>query len=237
MENHFTSDWWNKKQKRLREIIKKRESFPEAIALIKALHGHTHTQAVYPTQKDSALCALLHDFSPPLKAIMPKKSDVTIAWNLWHITRIEDIVTSILILEQSSLLTTEIMQALEIPFYDTGNAWNDAEIILFSDKVNFEALIDYRNNVGLRTKEMLGTLSFEMLSRKVSPVALAHVLQEGGVTSAEDSIWLLDFWGKKDIAGLLLMPITRHQRGHLYDALRLKEQIPKQKYIYLQPER
>jgi hypothetical protein len=35
--------------------------------------------------------------------------------------------------------------------------------------------------------------------------------------------WLLDFWGKKNILGLIMIPITRHQTLHLNDCFNIKE--------------
>jgi hypothetical protein len=47
-------------------------------------------------------------------------------------------------------------------------------------------------------------------------------MEEGVLTRQDDSIWLLDFWGKKTVAGLLQMPITRHQIVHINDCFKLK---------------
>ncbi|EQE04021.1 hypothetical protein [Clostridioides difficile] len=49
---------------------------------------------------------------------------------------------------------------------------------------------------------------------------------------AEDSIWLLDFWGNKDIAGILLMPPTRHVILHLNDCCKWKEYFHTKKKFY-----
>ena len=54
-----------------------------------------------------------------------------------------------------------------------------------------------------------------------------------GVTRQEESFWLLDFWGKKDVAGLLLMPPTRHVMLHLNDCFRWKEEIRTKKKFFL----
>lgn len=53
-------------------------------------------------------------------------------------------------------------------------------------------------------------LSANEMKRTVFLHGLESVKHAGGVTSDENSLWLLDFWGKKDVAGLLLMPPTRH---------------------------
>jgi hypothetical protein len=39
---------------------------------------------------------------------------------------------------------------------------------------------------------------------------------------AEGAGYLLDYWGKQKVAGLLLMPATRHLMVHLNEAVRLK---------------
>jgi hypothetical protein len=48
-------------------------------------------------------------------------------------------------------------------------------------------------------------------------------MENGSLLQHEKSIWLLDFWGKKDILGLIMMPITRHQTFHLDDCFKIKE--------------
>ena len=63
------------------------------------------------------------------------------------------------------------------------------------------------------------------MKRKVSVQALETIKKVGGVTNHENSVWLLDFWGKKDVAGLLLMPPTRHVMLHLNDCYRWKRHI------------
>ena len=45
-------------------------------------------------------------------------------------------------------------------------------------------------------------------------------MAEGAV--AKEARDLIDYWGKRRIAGLLLMPATRHNLVHLNEALRLK---------------
>jgi len=56
---------------------------------------------------------------------------------------------------------------------------------------------------------------------------LEKIKQNGGVIDNQKSIWLLDFWGKKNILGLINMPITRHQIVHLNDCFKIKEKYNK----------
>lgn len=95
--------------------------------------------------------------------------------------------------------------------------------------MHIQELLNYRNEVGKRTREVIHTLGPEDMKRMVAPERLDIILQCGGVTVQEDSIWLLDFWSKKDIAGILLMPPTRHVMLHLNDCCKWKEQIRQKK--------
>ena len=45
--------------------------------------------------------------------------------------------------------------------------------------------------------------------------------------NVEGANWLIDFWGKKDVAGILLMPATRHHLVHINESLKLKEKCKK----------
>jgi hypothetical protein len=84
------------------------------------------------------------------------------------------------------------------------------EIFNLSRSLNMEQLYAYRNAVGSRTRGIIGSFKPADLKRKMNPKNDQRILAEGGVTEHKDSVWLLDFWGKKTVAGILLMPITRH---------------------------
>lgn len=74
-----------------------------------------------------------------------------------------------------------------------------------------------------RTQAIVKNLSPEDLKRKMKLEIVAGILDEGGVINHKDSIWLFDFWVKKNISEILLMPITCHQIVHLNDSMNLKK--------------
>ncbi|WP_235839191.1 hypothetical protein [Clostridium sp. Marseille-P2415] len=90
----------------------------------------------------------------------------------------------------------------------------------------------YRNEVGSRTRQIVKHLTAGDMRTGVSRSGLCKILSEGGVTKQEDSIWLLDFWSKKDMAGMLLMPPTRHVMLHLNDCCKWKELIRTKKKFH-----
>jgi hypothetical protein len=87
--------------------------------------------------------------------------------------------------------------------------------------IDVEALRAYRVAVGRRTREIVTPLRAEELRQKVDPSRVQRVWDEGAVVEAASGI--VDYWSKRNVAGLLLMPATRHNLVHLNEALRLKQ--------------
>lgn len=221
---HLSKDW-NPINSRLRDIIKKTNCLDEAISLTLKLHSIVHFSSVsgttYPTYTDEIFAGVEHD----KYCIMPTVKDVTLAWNIWHITRIEDIVANLLIAEEDQVFNDVWKAKLNTSITDTGNALSDEEIINHSKELSIPQLFEYRNAVGSKTRSIIEHLSSQAMKRKVNKEQLDKIFFQGGVTDQDDSVWLLDFWGKKDIAGLILMPITRHQIVHLNDCYKLRKKI------------
>lgn len=141
---------------------------------------------------------LLNDLVPGEYSIMPTSKDETIVWVLWHIARIEDLTMGILVADGNQLLNDEWKRRLNVSISDTGNALSDDEIMELSRQLNIKELISYRNAVGQRTRDIVRGLSANEMKRTVFLHGLESVMHAGGVTSDENSLWLLDFWGKKD---------------------------------------
>ncbi len=195
------------------------------------MHSQVHTSemsgAAFVTYED----ILWENLDQKVFSEQFKQKGTTIAWNLWHVTRIEDLTVNLLIAEKDQVINSSgWLDRMQVSVSDTGNAMSDSEIAAFSSRVNMQELRNYRIEVGRKTQEIIKKLTPEMLKQKVKPEMIQRIKEEGGVTDAEDSKWLLDFWGKKTVAGIIQMPITRHQIVHLNDSLMLKDKLSK-KYI------
>lgn len=218
---------WNPKQKRLNQIIRKSDCYKEARELFIEMHGMVHSGKVSLKTSSCVIDELWDDLEDKDCRIMPTEKDVTIAWNIWHITRIEDITVNMLVNKSEQILDSVWLQNLGIQVTDTANAMTDEEIISFSQNINLTKLRNYRDTVGMQTQKILRSLNSTDMKRKIERDSLDRILLEGGVTEHPDSLWLLDFWGRKDVAGIILMPITRHQIVHLNDCMKLKKAIIK----------
>lgn len=219
---------WNPKQKLLNSIILKEDKMDESRKLIMELHSMVHSSEVYKTGVKTIEDKLWEGLDKKAFVTMPTKKDVTIAWNLWHITRIEDLIVNVLIAGSAQEFNVgQWHSKLGVKVTDTGNAMSDEEIIDLSNHINMSELRSYRIAVGKMTKEVISNLKASDMRQKVQPDRLERILNEGGVIEGEESRWLLDFWGKKRTAGLILMPLTRHQIVHINDSLKLKVKCSK----------
>jgi hypothetical protein len=92
-----------------------------------------------------------------------------------------------------------------------------------STAIHPQALRAYRSEVGRRTREIVRLLSPEDLKRSVDSVRLQNVRDEGALLPEAEG--LLEYWGNRNIAGLLLMPPTRHNFVHLNECLAIKKKV------------
>ena len=136
-----------------------------------------------------------------------------IIWNLWHIMRIEDLIVNILICEKASILNEKLKNELNISITDTGNSLTKEEIKKFAKNINIKKLKYYSDKISKNTINLIKRLKAEDIKRKINKINLEKIINGCGVT--KDNLWLIDYWGKKDIAGLLLMPLSRHIIVHL----------------------
>lgn len=212
---------WNPRQKKLASLLSKKSTFSEAIDLCLEMHALLHDFSA--DSNPSFYRELISDLNEDMIRFRPEKSFSSIAWNLWHITRIEDIVSNILINDSLQILNSEWSRKLKYSITDTGNAFTKDDVDDLDQKINIEELFQYRSAVGTKTQEIIGKLTAEELKRKPSKEQLDRILSEGALTDEEDSIGLLDFWSRKTVSGLLTMPLTRHQVVHINDSFKLKE--------------
>lgn len=229
----YFGDGLSELHKEFNAIIRKGDKLDEAKQLFFELHSKLHLSSITGTVQNE-VDILLGDLMPHEYRIMPTAKDETIAWVLWHIARIEDLTMGILVADNTQLFDREWQKQINGPITDTGNALSDDEIMELSRQLDIEMLITYRNAVGQRTRDIVKSLSADDMKRKVSPQGLERIKQAGGVTEQEASLYLLDFWGKKDVAGLLLMPSTRHVILHLNSCCKWKQHIRENKKCFRQ---
>jgi len=216
-------------QTELRRLMMTKERFDEAMQLFFEQHASLHTaqvgsHAVQGEQVEvwSFEDAILDDLSEAQFRSIPENYEHSIAWCIWHLARIEDTAMNILVADRPQVFNQGDWQArLEVPFRDCGNEIEDQELLKLSQEIDLRALRNYRTAVGRRTRQIVSQLQPDDLKKKVDPIRIQRVLDEGAIL--EKAHGITDYWRKRDIAGLLLMPASRHNLVHLGEALKLKK--------------
>ena len=150
----------------------------------------------------------------------------TIAYSLWHIFRIEDIVAHTLIKGDEQVFFREGYQKrINSPIITTGNELVKQEIADFSEQLNMDELYTYLSDVKQGTESILRDLSYDELRRKVSIERKEQLESLSVVCNEESAIWLIDYWCNKDVRGLIQMPFSRHWIMHIEACLRIKKKI------------
>lgn len=140
---------------------------------------------------------------------------IPMCWQFWHIYRIEDLVSNILMMNQNQIFDTQWQRKIGASIKDTGNALEFDEAVAFGKEINASALRDYMITVGKNTRNILKGLTLEQIQSMVPEEWVMRILEEGGVTTDFRSVWLLVFWGRLTRGGMILTPITNHHMMHL----------------------
>ena len=139
---------------------------------------------------------------------------VPLCWQFWNTYRIEDLVSNILMANQNQIFNEEWQRKIGSPITDTGNALELDEAIAFGKEINVEALHEYMLAVGKNTRNILGNLTLVQINSMVPEEWVMRILEEGGVTTDFRSVWLLVFWGRLTMGGMILTPMTDHHMMH-----------------------
>ena len=150
----------------------------------------------------------------------------TIAYSIWHIFRIEDIVAHTVINEDEQVFFAgNYRERINSPITTTGNELIKQQIADFSKQLNLEELYSYIFEVCESTEKILERLSYDELKRKIPNERKGYLKSLNVVNDDEKAIWLIDYWCDKDIRGLIQMPFSRHWIMHTEACLRIKNKI------------
>lgn len=150
----------------------------------------------------------------------------TVAYSIWHIARIEDIVVNSLILNREEIFfQKDFKKIINTPIITTGNELFKDEIVNFSKELNINELYNYIDIVYNSTNEYIYSLKFEELKRKFSEEDKKRLISLNVVSNDENAVWLIDYWCEKDIKGLLKMPFSRHWIMHIEASNRIINKI------------
>ena len=212
---------WSELNKTMQMQLKKKDTFDKGIATLFELRKQLwNTLLSYKAE----LSREDFDSIPFINA--DGYHSKTIAYSLWHVFRIEDICAHTLVAGDEQVLFAEgYQERTGSPIITTGNELVKEEIAEFSGKLDLDQLYSYMSDVKNSTEKILKSLSFEDTKRKISDDRRKALESLGVVSEDESAIWLIDYWCKKDVRGLIQMPFSRHWIMHIEACERIRSKI------------
>ena len=212
---------WSEMNKTMQLQIKKKETFLSGIDTLLKLREELMKQILKLKTEMSSddFCAI-----PYMNA--KGYHSKTIAYSLWHIFRIEDIVAHTLIADDEQVFFKgDYEKRINSPIITTGSELVKEEISEFSKKLSIEELYSYITDVDTSTTQVLKALTYSDIREKITAEKRKRLEMLNVVSDDENAYWLIDYWCGKDVKGLIQMPFSRHWIMHIEACLRIRDKI------------
>ena len=220
-DNH---KFWNANQKILRAKLTKFDDFEDMKQLLLKHHAMVHAGNMTNLDVYSFEDELCQDVPETAMREILAKEDHSLIWILWHMARIEDLTMTILVADSETVFDSgDWKNRLNAPIIHTGNEISDTEMTELNQQINIAELRAYRKAVGQATQKIMQQIDVDTVKQKVDAGRLQRLRESGAVLESASGI--IDYWSKRDIAGLFLMPATRHNLVHLNEGLQIKKRL------------
>ncbi len=212
---------WSELNKLMQAQLKKKDTYKEGIDTLFQLRNQLMQTLV---SFHDELCREAFDAIPFINA--DGYHSKTIAYSIWHIFRIEDIVAHILINEDKQIFTVgNYQERIHSPIITTGNELVKQQIADFSSQLDLKELYSYIFEVKESTEKILKSLSYDELKKEISDERKEYLKSLNVVSTDENAVWLIDYWCNKNVRGLIQMPFSRHWIMHTEACLRIRNKI------------
>jgi len=212
---------WSEQNKRMQSLIKKADTFEQGKDVLFELRNDLM----------NTLLSFKKDLNREAFDSMPFMNVdgyhcKNIAYSIWHIFRIEDIVAHTLINGDAEILFSGNYQhRINSPIITTGNELIKEQISDFTKQLDIDELYLYIAEVKKSTEEIIRNLTFNDLKTKVLNERKENLKALNVVSTDESAVWLIDYWCNKDFRGLIQMPFSRHWIMHIEACLRIKNKV------------
>jgi hypothetical protein len=215
---------WTSQQTVLRNVLSSSVHFEQAIPLFLQQHAAVHSASISGKQTWSLLDEALADLTDAQICARPPHGVNSIAWLLWHTTRIEDISMNCLVFEQEQVLLRDTWSdKLGITTRDVGYGMDENEVTTLSQQISVQALKEYRTAVGRSTRAGVTHLTAEQLKKIVTAADLQPLLADGSISAK--GIHLAEFYTNRQKGFFLTRTATSHNFQHISEAWRIRQQV------------
>ena len=182
-------------------------------------HSVVHSAAV-GGNKASNVERNLAGLSDEQMRMRPREDLNSIAWLLWHIARAEDIMVGRVLAGRSQVFDDAWAKRLGITRRDFGIGMSSAEVSDLTKQIDLGALREYRDAVGLRTREIVGGFKDQDWEGEISAPAMEQAAAEGAFGARTEGV-VKAFTGRPRamvLSGIALF----HPAGHLGEAVTVR---------------
>ena len=140
--------------------------------------------------------AVVWDISEDLMRQRPHPRVNSIAWNLWHVARVEDAGINRFVADRPQVIDEgNWMDKMNIPWRHHGSEMTFAEVDELNQRINIIALHEYANHVHKRTLEIIEHLNLDNLSAIISPEHLRTIIIDEGLAHSEPEGFIQTYSG------------------------------------------
>ena len=141
----------------------------------------------------------------------------TVAWQIWHMARCEDVGVNRLVADRGQVLDDEgWLPRLRVARRDIGTGMTASEVDELSARLDLEALRAYWAAVSRRTLEVVVCLRPDDLDAPVDPERHHRLISDEHLLG-EHAGWVESMWAARPNRGWFLAQLAlTHNTGHLY---------------------
>jgi len=148
--------------------------------------------------------------------VRPREDLNSVAWLMWHIARAEDILVNVVVAGGAQVIDAAWMKRLGITRRDFGIGMSSAEVTELTAQIEPGALREYRDAVGIRTREVVGGFKPQDWDGTVSAENVQRAAAEGAFGARTEALSKA-FPGRPRMAVLSGIALF-HSAGHMGEA-------------------
>ena len=152
--------------------------------------------------------------------VRPREDLNSVAWLMWHISRAEDIMVNTILSGRAQVVDDGWMKKLGITRRDFGIGMSTAEVTDLSGQIELGALREYRDAVGLRTREIVSGFKADGWDGVISPESVQRAATDGAFGARTEALSKA-FPGRPRSAVLNNIALF-HSAGHMGEAVTVR---------------
>ena len=198
----------------------------DALQLFLIEHARAHSKSVAPDAgpvwlEDAVFTGLTDDQCRR----PPPGGGNYLAWLLWHIARIEDLATNVVVAAGGQVLDEGGWhQRLNVDHLGVGTGMTTADAADLATQIDIPALRAYRAAVGRRTQGLVADLVPEQLALPITAIDVERAVAVGSLGAQAE--WFKSFWVGRSKAWYLSWTAVGHSYLHLGEAMAVKGRLP-----------